>query len=242
MVATAAREGAPAHSVGEPGTLFLCATPIGNLGDVTFRVIDTLRSVDAILAEDTRQTRKLLAHYGIAARPISLHAHNEKARLPQILSWLEAGRSIALVTDAGTPGIADPGYLLVREAIASGLPVTVLPGPTALIPALILSGLPATPFVFLGFPPRRAGQRRRLFDSLKDSEWTVVFYESPHRLARTLRDLTDTLGADRRAAVVRELTKRFEEVIREPLGRLRDRFDREPPRGEMVVVIGGRSP
>lgn len=240
MVATAAREGAHARSGDEPGTLFLCATPIGNLADVTFRVIDTLRSADVIMAEDTRHTRKLLTHYGITTRPVSLHAHNEKARLPQVVSWLRAGQTVALVADAGTPGISDPGYLLVRETIAAGLPVTVLPGPTALIPALILSGLPATPFVFLGFPPRRAGQRRRLFDSLKDSEWTVVLYESPHRLRRTLQDLTDALGADRPAAVARELTKHFEEVTRGPLGQLCDRYDREVPRGEMVIIIGGK--
>lgn len=223
-----------------PGTLFLCPTPIGNLRDVTLRVLDVLGAVDLVLAEDTRRAGRLLEAYGIRAPLLSFYDANEAERVPRVLALLEEGRSVALVSDAGTPLLADPGYRLVREAIRRGLPVTALPGPSAVLPALALSGLPPYPFVFLGFLPRRAGERRRLLAEACALPWTVVAFETPHRLVAALADLVAVAGDDRPAAVARELTKRFETVARGPAGELLDRFRAEPPRGELVLVFGGR--
>lgn len=234
---TAAEGGGPVDAAGE-GQLFLCATPIGNLADVTLRALDVLGRADLILAEDTRQTAKLLRHHGIDRPLLSFHDHNESARLPRVLELLEQGQQVVLVSDAGSPLVADPGFRLVREAIARGLPVTALPGPSAVLPAIALSGLPPYPFLFVGFLPRRPGPRRRLLASLGGQPWTLVFFESPHRLVASLTDIRDALGAGRPVAVARELTKRFEEVVRGTVEEVLTRFSREAPRGELVVVVG----
>jgi len=224
---------------GTPGTLYLCPTPIGNLRDVTLRVLDVLRQVDLVLAEDTRRTRKLLQEYGIEVPLLSFHDANEERRLPRVLGLLEGGRSVALVADAGFPLMADPGYRLVREVIARDLPLTALPGPSAILPALALSGLPPYPYLFLGFLPRRSSERRRLLERVLALPWTVVAFEAPHRLVESLADAVAVVGPDRPAAVARELTKVFETVVRGTTGELLARFRAEPPRGELVLVIAG---
>ncbi len=229
----------PARAIPE-GTLLICATPVGNLGDVTLRVLDALREADVVLAEDTRQTRKLLDRYGIRASLVSFHEHNERARVPAVLGWLREGRTVALVSDAGSPLIADPGFPLVRACLEQGLPVTVLPGPVAFLPALILSGLPPVPFAFLGFLPRRGAGRRRLLGMLAAGDMTAAFYESPRRVAATLGELETLVGPDRRVAVARELTKAHEEVVRGSLAEVRARLASAAVRGECVVVVGPR--
>lgn len=211
---------------------------MGNLGDVTLRVLDALRAADVVLAEDTRETRKLLGRYEIRARLVSLHEHNEKERIPAVLQWLRAGKRVALVSDAGTPLMADPGFPLVRACLEEGLPVTVLPGPVAFVPALILSGLPPVPFAFLGFLPRRGAARRRFLGMMADGEMTVAFYESPHRLLATLGELEAHLGPERRVAVARELTKMHEEVVRGSVATVRAALEARPERGEYVIVVG----
>lgn len=221
------------------GVLYLCATPIGNLRDVTLRVLDALAHADVVLAEDTRRTRKLLAHFGLTARPVSLHDHNERARTGEVLRWLESGKSVALVSDAGSPLIADPGFHLVRSVLAAGFRVVPLPGPSAAISGLMVSGLPPTPFLFLGFLPRKPGAKRRLLEFVARLPWTIVCYETPHRLQETLAVAVECLGGGRPAALARELTKAHEEVVRGSLEELRDRFSQVPPRGEFVLVIGG---
>ncbi len=222
------------------GTLYLCATPLGNLGDITIRAIEAMRQADVVLAEDTRRSLGLLRHYGVEARLVSFHDHNERSRTPQVLDWLSRGMNVALVSDAGSPGLADPGYYLVRAVIAAGLPVTVLPGPSALVAALTVSGLPAHAFIFQGFVPRKDKARRDLLASLREEERTAVFYETPHRLVATLETLLDTLGPGRPVAVARELTKVFEEIVRGTAAEVLERFRERPPRGEMVLLIGGR--
>lgn len=223
----------------EPGTLYLCPTPIGNLRDITLRVLDVLREVDLVLAEDTRRTATLLRAHGLATPLLSFYDANEERRLPRVLALLAGGRSVALVSDAGYPLLADPGYRLVRAAIGRGLPVTALPGPSAILPALVLSGLPPYPFVFLGFLPRRAGARRRLLRAACRLPWTLVAFETPHRLTAALADLVAVAGAERPAAVARELTKVHESVERGSAGDLLARFRAQPPRGELVLVVGG---
>ena len=218
------------------GTLYVVATPIGNLKDITLRAIETLKAVDVIACEDTRQTAKLLHHYDIRKSLVSLHEHNERARTPELLEQLNAGRSIAIVADGGTPLISDPGWWLVHRAIEQDIPVTWIPGPTALIGALVLSGLPMDRFVFEGFLPAKTGARRKRLELLKGEERTVVIYESPHRLLKTLRDVYDVLG-DVRVACARELTKIFEEIQRGSASELVRWFETHPPRGEFVVVI-----
>ncbi|MGB9886945.1 MAG: 16S rRNA (cytidine(1402)-2'-O)-methyltransferase [Moorellales bacterium] len=220
------------------GTLYVCPTPIGNLEDITIRTLKVLRRVHLIAAEDTRKVRILLERYRVRVPVISYHQHNEARRTEYLLSCLREGRDVALVSEAGTPGISDPGGRVLEAAIGEGLPVVVLPGPTALIPALLLSGLPARRFAFEGFLPRQPGKRRKYLESLAREERTLVLYEAPHRLEETLADLLAVLG-NRRAAVARELSKVHEEVVRGPLAFLLEHFRLHPPRGELVVVVEG---
>jgi 16S rRNA (cytidine1402-2'-O)-methyltransferase len=219
------------------GTLYVVATPIGNLEDVTLRAIRVLREVDLVLAEDTRRTRTLLAHHDIRSRPRSLHAHNEAQRSEEVLEVLASGSSVALVSDAGTPLVSDPGERLVVAAIEAGHPVVPIPGASAILSALVASGLPTAPFLFLGFLPRRKGERNALLARIRERTETVVLFESPRRLAATLRQLAEALGA-RPACVARELTKLHEEVARGSLPELAERFA-EGTRGEVTLVIGG---
>lgn len=220
--------------------LYLVSTPIGNLSDISQRALETLRKVDYVVSEDTRKTGMLLKHFNIKKPQISFREDNEERALPKLLALLDEGKSIALVTDAGTPGISDPGFLLVRSVLEAGLPLTSIPGPTALIPALILSGLPVHSFTFRGFPPRKTGARRRFLAVDAQSPHTLIFYESPYRLQTFLDDALDVYG-DRRAAVANDLTKMFETMYRGRLGDLVQRFKTEPIRGEYVVVIEGAS-
>ena len=220
------------------GTLYLVATPIGNLADMSLRGIETLKSVELIASEDTRKTGVLLHHYGITTRQASFYEHNERAAGARILAVLQRGKSVALVTSAGTPGISDPGFTLVREAIQGGISVTMIPGPSAVVIALVLSGLPVHSFTFRGFPPRKSGPRRRFFEVDCDSPHTLVFYESPHRLVATLRDALAVFG-DRVSAVANDLTKRFEAVDRGTLSEIVSRLSETEPRGEYTVVIAG---
>ncbi len=218
--------------------LYLVSTPIGNLGDISQRALDTLREVDFVISEDTRKTGMLLKHFEIKKPQISFREDNEERALPKILALLDESKSVALVTDAGTPGISDPGFLLVRSVLQAGLPLTAIPGPTALVPALILSGLAVHSFTFRGFPPRKPGARRRFLEVDAASPHTLIFYESPHRLAAFLEDALAVFG-DRRAAVANDLTKMFETMYRGRIAELIERFKTEPIRGEYVVVIEG---
>ena len=221
-----------------PGTLTLVATPIGNLGDMTFRAVETLRTVDLILAEDTRHSRRLMSHYQIATPLQSYHDHNETRATPAIIERLHNGENIALVTDAGTPGISDPGFYLVRAALEAGIAVTMVPGANAVLPALVLSGFPSEVFVFAGFPPRKSGALARTVDGLADEPRTTVFYVSPHQLHKVLEAVASRLP-ERAIAVARELTKVHEEVARGTAVEIRDRFAKTAPRGEFVVVVKG---
>ncbi|MBK7894567.1 MAG: 16S rRNA (cytidine(1402)-2'-O)-methyltransferase [Candidatus Promineifilaceae bacterium] len=218
--------------------LYLVATPIGNLGDITLRALETLRQVDVVASEDTRKTGLLLKHFEISKPQLSFHEHNEAKAGHKIINLLQEGKSVAVVTDAGTPGISDPGYSVVQRAIAENLPVTMIPGPTALIMALVLSGLPAHAFTFRGFPPRKSGKRQRFMAVDAESPHTLVFYESPYRLKPFLEDALAVYG-DRETAVCNELTKLYESVHRGTLSELIAHFETEEPRGEYVVVISG---
>jgi 16S rRNA (cytidine1402-2'-O)-methyltransferase len=211
------------------------ATPIGNLDDVSARALRVLREVAVVACEDTRTTAGLAARHAIATPRVSLHAHNEARRVPELLARLERGESIALVCDAGTPLLSDPGARLVGAALERGFRVVPVPGPSAILAALVASGLPAVPFTFLGFPPRRGSARASFFAALRESPGTLVLFEAPHRVKRTLEDLHAALGA-RRVAVARELTKRFEEIARGRLGAI----DLGEPRGEFTLVVEGR--
>lgn len=214
------------------------ATPIGNLGDITVRALDILNGVDTILCEDTRVTRKLLSRYRIATKTTAYNDHNARRVLPKLMERLNGGDSLALVSDAGTPLISDPGFRLVEAAIAGDIPVQTLPGPSATIAGLVLSGLPTDGFFFAGFPPPRSAARRRRFQELAAVPGSLVFYESPQRLAACLEDLHAVLG-DRPAAVARELTKLHEELVRGPLADLAERYGTsDPPRGEIVLLVG----
>ncbi len=219
------------------GTLYLVATPIGNLEDISPRALRTLREVRLIAAEDTRQTRKLLAHFDIHTRMTSYHAHSRSARLKEILAALEQG-DVALVSDAGTPALNDPGYELVRAALERGYPVSPVPGPAAPIAALVASGLPTDAFLYLGYLPHKAGDRRRLLAQVADEPYTLIFLESPHRLIPALEDLLETLG-DRQIAVARELTKLHEEIFRGSVSAARLHFAERPIFGEITLVIAG---
>ena len=225
-------------SAASSGRLLLVATPLGNLGDITVRSLEALRSADAVLCEDTRRTGLLFKLLGINAPLQPYHAHNEHAVLTRVVEQIRNGRTIVLVSDAGTPGVSDPGFLLVRALLEQGLEVDVLPGPTALIPALLLSGFPCDRFVFEGFLPLKKGRKTRI-ESLRSESRTVVLYESPHRILRTLGDLKTALGPERRACLARELTKLHQETLRLSLGELEAACTQRPPKGEMVLVIEG---
>jgi 16S rRNA (cytidine1402-2'-O)-methyltransferase len=218
--------------------LYLVATPIGNLGDITLRAIETLKSVDCVASEDTRKTGHLLQHLGIKKPQVSFHEYNEQRAGAKLLAMLEEGKSIALVTNAGTPGISDPGYTLVRSVVEAGIAITMIPGASAVIMALVLSGLPMHSFTFRGFPPHKAGPRRRFLEADCDDSYTLIYYESPYRLKGFLKDALEIFG-DRRAAVANDLTKLFERVDRGNLTELIGIFDTIEPRGEYTVVIAG---
>jgi 16S rRNA (cytidine1402-2'-O)-methyltransferase len=221
------------------GTLYVVSTPIGNLEDVTHRAARVLTEVDRVLAEDTRRTGKLLRHIGAGVRMTSLHAHNEASRRPRVLDWLEAGLNVALVSDAGTPLISDPGARIVQAALEAGHSVVPVPGPSAVLAALVASGLSAERFTFLGFLPRRGAERRRLLQRLSIAEETTVLFESPERLAALLADLEEACGGDRPAAVSRELTKLHETTVRGTISELRGYYESSAPRGEVTVVVAG---
>ncbi len=219
------------------GTLYVVGTPIGNLEDISLRALRILGEVDLIAAEDTRRTRKLLTHYGIKRPLSSYHEHNKLTKLDELLSTLQQ-KDVALVSEAGMPGLSDPGYELIEAAIARGIPVVPVPGPSALITALVVSGLPTDSFLFLGFLPRRQKERRHLLASVARERHTLVAFEAPHRLRASLADLKDVLG-DRRIALARELTKMYEEVWRGSVSQALDHFEENPPRGEFTLVIEG---
>ena len=225
-------------SAASSGRLLLVATPLGNLGDITVRSLEALRSADAVLCEDTRRTGLLFKLLGINAPLQPYHAHNEHAVLTRVVEQIRNGRTIVLVSDAGTPGVSDPGFLLVRALLEQRLEVDVLPGPTALIPALLLSGFPCDRFVFEGFLPLKKGRKTRI-ESLRSESRTVVLYESPHRILRTLGELKTAMGPERRACLARELTKLHQETLRLSLGELEAACTQRPPKGEMVLVIEG---
>ncbi len=216
--------------------LYIVSTPIGNLKDITLRALETLKSVDLIAAEDTRHTRILCQHYDIQTPLTSYFEHNEVQKADYLLKLLKEGKHIALVTDAGTPGISDPGYPLIKLAKENNIPLTVIPGPTALVAALNLSGLPAHNFVFEGFLPVKSGARRNKLESLKEETRTIIFYESPHRILKTLKDIQEVLN-DPEVVCVREITKKFEEVKKEKASQLILNFTKNNPRGEFVLLL-----
>lgn len=219
--------------------LYLVPTPIGNLKDITLRAIEVLKSVDVILAEDTRTTGKLLKHYEIHRPLQSYHVFNEHKTVERLLERLENGEQMALVSDAGTPGVSDPGFLLVRAAKEAGLQVNCLPGATAFVPALVNSGLPTDRFTFEGFLPHKKGRKTRIENLLEESR-TMIFYESPHRLAKTLLQFSEAFGPDRMASVSREMTKIYEENVRGTLQELIAYYETHPIKGEIVIVLGGK--
>jgi 16S rRNA (cytidine1402-2'-O)-methyltransferase len=219
--------------------LYIVPTPIGNLQDITLRALEVLKKVDLILAEDTRTTIKLLNHYQVI-RPLSpFHQHNEHLVLQHLVNQLMEGKNMALVSDAGTPGISDPGFLLVRECVKVGVKVECLPGATAFVPALVNSGLPANRFVFEGFLPQKKG-RQTMFKKLSEEERTMIFYESPHRLVKTLEDMIQYFGADRLCSVSRELSKLYEENARGTLQEVCEHFKKKEVKGEIVMVVAGK--
>ncbi len=225
-----------------PGTLYIIATPIGNLEDMTLRGLRLLKEVDVIACEDTRQTQKLLNHFGIQKRTISYHQHNEADRSQEILALLAEGKSVAIVSDAGTPGISDPGNLVVRSAVAAGVAVVPVPGPAAFVAAMVASGMPADSFRFVGFLPSKAGPRKTALEGIRTASEPVIFYEAPHRIVDTLQDVVATLGASRPVVIARELTKIHEEFLRgsaqEVLAKL---CARESVKGEIVLIIAPRN-
>jgi len=218
------------------GTLYVVATPIGNLEDITLRALRVLKEVGLVACEDTRRTRTLLTHFGIHVPVTSYFEHNKLAKGPAILKTLREGRSVALVTDAGTPGISDPGFLLVREARAAGIPVVPVPGPSAVVTALSAAGIPADSFVFDGFLPVKPGRRIHRLEALRDLEMTIVCYESPHRILATLEAIGQVFG-EVEIVAARELTKQFEEIVRGTPGALREGFAADAVRGEFTLVI-----
>ncbi len=218
------------------GKLFVIATPIGNLGDITIRAVNTLKAVDLIACEDTRRTRILTQEYGINKPLISFYSYNKVKRLDYLIEQLKKGRAVGLVSDAGTPGISDPGYTIIKRAIESNVPVESIPGPTALINALILSGKPTNKFVFEGFLSNKSGQRRKQLNNLKKETRTIILYESPHRLLKLLNDIFQILG-DRHVVCARELTKKFEEIKRGKVSEIIEHFSKNRPRGEFIVVM-----
>ncbi|MBD3165166.1 16S rRNA (cytidine(1402)-2'-O)-methyltransferase [bacterium] len=235
---TAGSAASSSDHAGRTGTLYIVATPIGNLSDLSPRAVETLTSVDLIAAEDTRHTSILLREHGITVPMQSYHEHNAQKALPGLLHELEQGKSIAYASDAGTPAVSDPGYKLVRAVLDAGGRVVPIPGPSAVLTALVASGLPTDRFTFEGFLPRKKGRQTRLKE-LAGEPRTMIFFESPKRLARTLHDMAEHFGEDRNAAVCRELTKTFEEVVREPLGALARLYEPHPPKGEITLVVAG---
>lgn len=221
------------------GKLYVVPTPIGNLEDITLRAIRILSEVDLILAEDTRVSRKLLSHYKIDTALESHHQNNEHATVSKQIEKMKQGLSLALISDAGTPAISDPGFLLVRETVKAGIEVDCLPGPTALIVALVNSGIPTERFVFEGFLPPKKGRQKKL-QQISDEERTIVFYESPHKLNKTLAQLAELIEEERMIAVCREMTKKFEETIRGTLKEVQQHFEENSPKGEFVIVISGK--
>lgn len=223
---------------GKEGILYIISTPIGNMEDITLRALDTLKKADLVAAEDTRHSRKLFARYGITTKLVSYFAAKEDQKAQRILSELGEGKKVALISDAGTPGISDPGFQLVSKAVREGYKIVTIPGPSALISALSLSGLPSARFVFEGFLPPKGSERKKRIEALKREERTIVLYESPRRVMRTLADILETLG-DREAALARELTKIHEEVVRGKISDIIDYFDEHTLKGEMALVISG---
>ncbi|MSQ79635.1 MAG: 16S rRNA (cytidine(1402)-2'-O)-methyltransferase [Flavobacteriaceae bacterium] len=218
--------------------LYLVPTPIGNLEDITLRALRVLKEVDGILAEDTRVTGKLLKHFEVSTPMSPFHQNNEHSKLEYVCGQMEAGKTLALVTDAGTPGISDPGFLLVRECIRKNIPVECLPGATAFVPALVNSGLPSDRFLFEGFLPHKKGRQTRLKE-LALEEKTIILYESPHRIIKTLKELAEYFGGERQASISRELSKLFEETVRGTLSDLVEHFTKYEPRGEFVLILAG---
>ena len=221
------------------GTLYIVATPIGNLEDITLRALRILGGVDLIAAEDTRHTRKLLSHYDISCPLLSYHDHNKVRQAQRLLGLLQEGRSVALVTDAGTPGIADPAYHLLQVLLPHDVPVVPIPGPSAAIAALSVSGLPMNRFVYEGFLPIKSGRRRQRLEILREEPRTVVIYESPHRFLKLLRELVEHFGAERRIVVARELTKHYEEIARGTTASLLEKWQERSVRGEFTVIVDG---
>ncbi|MFL1894568.1 16S rRNA (cytidine(1402)-2'-O)-methyltransferase [Aquimarina sp. 2-A2] len=219
--------------------LYIVPTPIGNLKDITFRAIEVLQTVDLILAEDTRTSGKLLKHYEITTPMQSHHMHNEHRTVEHIINRLSQGEQIALISDAGTPAISDPGFLLVRACVAGGIEVDCLPGATAFVPALVNSGLPNDKFVFEGFLPVKKGRQTRLL-ALAEEQRTIIFYESPHKLLKTLTSFVEYFGEDRLVSVSRELSKLHEETIRGTVKEVLTHYENKPPKGEIVIVVGGK--
>jgi 16S rRNA (cytidine1402-2'-O)-methyltransferase len=222
----------------KPGTLYVVATPIGNLEDITYRAVRVLKEADLIACEDTRHTAKLLHHYGIDKPTVSYHEHNEAARAEELVAKLTAGLNVAQVSDAGMPGISDPGYRVIHLAIEHGVQVVPIPGASALVAALAGSGLPTDSFQFLGFLPAKSGQRRTLLESLRAATHTTIVYEAPHRIAETMKDIVELLGAERPVALARELTKVHEEFIRGAAGEVLRRIQEHELKGEMTLLIG----
>lgn len=222
------------------GKLYLVPTPIGNLKDITLRALEVLQSVDCILAEDTRTSGKLLKHYEISKPVHSHHMHNEHRTVDQLVQRMKNGETLALISDAGTPAISDPGFLLTRACIQAGIEVDCLPGATAFVPALVNSGLPNDRFVFEGFLPQKKGLKTRL-EFLAEETRTMIFYVSPFKLVRTLSQLIEHLGEERLASVSREITKLYEETIRGSLSEVKQHFEKHPPKGEIVLVVGGKT-
>lgn len=220
----------------QPGTLYVVATPIGNIGDITIRALEILKTTDLIAAEDTRHTRKLTSHYNIKTPLTSYFEHNKIRKAEYLIRLLKEGRQIALVSNSGTPGISDPGFYIIRLAIRNDIPVTVIPGPCALIGGLVLSGLPTDKFVFEGFLSHKSAARRKRLGELSSERRTIILYESPHRLLKALRDILELLG-DREVACIREITKMFEEARRGRVSQLIEHFDQSKPRGEFILVI-----
>ena len=216
--------------------LFIVPTPIGNLGDITFRAIETLKSVDIILAEDTRTSLKLLKHYKINSKIESYHMHNEHKKADSIINKISEGNTIALISDAGTPSISDPGFLLVRECIKNNIEVECLPGATALITALVISGLPSDKFLFEGFLPAKKGRTKRLKE-LSNEKKTIIFYESPHRILKTLKDFSNYFSPEKQVSVSREITKIYENTFRGTIEESIEHFEKNKPKGEFVIVL-----
>ena len=222
--------------ISQTGVLHLVSTPIGNMEDITFRAVDTLKKVSLVAAEDTRTSKKLFKHYMINTKLISFYEHNKYSRIPKLIGHLKGGNDLAIISDAGTPGISDPAYRIVRESLKNEIRITSVPGATAVVSALVSSGLPTDRFLFEGFLPPKKGRKKRL-EGIKDLDATIVYYESPRRLARTLNDLEIVLG-DRPAVVARELTKLYEEYSRGTISELRRYYEKNIPKGEIVILVG----